>query len=137
MTAKVIPMISVTIENGKNFKKNKEKVDKMRERKCVQCEFCGKILLAKQAMKAHEEICFRNPKRRACAVCAYPFYRLGTETNPDPEISVRMCKKGHNIEKSLRADCIDFLWFITAGHSNFYSEYYPGVLEKKILRLTK
>lgn len=102
----------------------------MRERKCVQCEFCGKILLTKSAMKNHEEICFWNPARRACVRCAHAFYRLGTEINPDPEISVRSCKKGHDIKKSLRADCQDFLWFITAGYSNFYSEYYPEVYKK-------
>lgn len=42
----------------------------MKEIKAYQCEYgCKKVLLTKQGIKRHEEKCFWNPKRKACASC--------------------------------------------------------------------
>lgn len=92
----------------------------MIKRTAYQCEYCGKIALTKKTIANHEPACFNNPERKACAICTHPYYLVDRN---NPEDKKRLCKKGHDISRSLTADCLDFKWAKEAGSWGFYTEF--------------
>lgn len=53
------------------------------------------VITSRNAMIAHEKMCYRNPSNRACVIC-------GNFENDKPE---RSCCAGSNIEDKLKYDC--------------------------------
>jgi hypothetical protein len=41
----------------------------MKQITAFECEYCGKILKTKHAMKTHEPKCFVNPESKSCITC--------------------------------------------------------------------
>ena len=43
----------------------------MKQITAFECEYCGKILKTKYAMKEHEPKCFKNPESKSCIICKF------------------------------------------------------------------
>lgn len=64
----------------------------MREVKMYECEHCGKKRLkTKRLMVKHEDVCYCNPKNKACITCHYydnSFYACKYDNSTLGDVSV-------------------------------------------------
>lgn len=82
------------------------------------CEFgCRRsVTTSRKGMVEHEKRCFHNPTQRACATCKhlitewdepYMGHHFGEATYGNP-YKVRYCEQEIDIDKKLRANCLEW-----------------------------
>jgi hypothetical protein len=88
----------------------------MKTVKAFQCSFCTFYRKTKKSVIAHEDICFKNPKNKACASCknndvdyetVYNRYHGGDPGSTDYEARYNYCTEFDVVlnSKTLRKNC--------------------------------
>lgn len=80
----------------------------MKRKMSYQCDFCKKLFHKSLGCKAHERRCYKNPKTKSCASCAF-LEKQEFEIGPEAFIDFDVCLQNIDLTQSLKTKCSAYI----------------------------
>lgn len=76
----------------------------MKRKMSYECDFCNKLYHKSHGCKTHERRCYKNPKTKSCASCAF-LEKQEFEIGPKAFIDLHVCLQNVDLAPSLQTKC--------------------------------